>query len=238
MSMPALKLPVTLAERQNIDNGPWFSKLSPTLQQDILARASVRRLADGELAGTRGAKAEEWCGVALGAVRVSSVSLAGKQVALTYVEPGAWFGDIALFDGLPRTHDGHAHGPTTLLAVRRPDFKALLAAHVELYDALLRLNCRRLRLMFDALEDLNTKPLAARLARQLLLLARSYGVEEAGGQTLIGLTLAQEDLAQLLGASRQRVNQELKALEREGAVRVEPSRLIVLSREKLLALSE
>jgi CRP/FNR family cyclic AMP-dependent transcriptional regulator len=234
MPMP----PLTIVERQNIDSGPWFSKLSPALQQDILARSLVRRLADGELAGTRGAPAQEWCGVALGAVRVSSVSLAGKQVALTYVEPGSWFGDIALFDGLPRTHDGHAHGPTTLLAVRKSDFKALLTAHIELYDALLRLNCRRLRLMFDALEDLNTKPLAARLARQLLQLARRYGVEEEAGHVRIGLALAQEDLAQLLGASRQRVNQELKALEREGVLRVEPSRLIVLSRDKLLALSD
>jgi CRP-like cAMP-binding protein len=92
--------------------------------------------------------------------------------------------------------------------------------------------------MFDALEDLNTRPLAARLARQLLLLARSYGVAEGDGTIRIGLALAQEDLAQLLGASRQRVNQELKSLEREGAVRVEPSRLVVLSRERLMALSE
>jgi CRP/FNR family cyclic AMP-dependent transcriptional regulator len=234
MSMPTL----TIVERQNIDNGSWFAKLSAALRQDILERASVRRLRDGELAGTRGAPAEEWCGVALGAVRVSSVSLAGKQVSLTYIEPGTWFGDIALFDGLPRTHDGHAHGPTTLLAVRKADFKALLCRHVELYDALLRLNCRRLRLMFDALEDLNTRPLAARLARQLLLLARSYGVAEDSGEVRIGLALAQEDLAQLLGASRQRVNQELKALERLGALRVEPSRLIVVSRDKLLAMSE
>jgi CRP-like cAMP-binding protein len=234
MSMPAL----TIVERQNIDNGPWFSKLSPALREDILGRATVRRLHDGELVATRGAAAQEWCGVAAGAIRISSVSLAGKQVSLTYVEPGTWFGDIALFDGLPRTHDGHAHGSTTLLVVRKPDFLALLAAHVELYEALLRLNCRRLRLMFDALEDLNTRPLAARLARQLLLLARSYGVAEANGEVRIGLSLAQEDLAQLLGASRQRVNQELKALEREGVLRVEPSRLIVLAREKLLALSE
>ena len=115
----------------------------------------------------------------------------------------------SLFEGLPRTHDGNAHGDTTLLIVRKPDFKALLAAHVELYDALLCLNCRRLRLMFDAVEDLNTRPLAARLARQLLLLARSYGIAE-GEEIRIGLALAQEDLAQLLGASRQRVNQELK----------------------------
>jgi CRP-like cAMP-binding protein len=234
MSMPAL----TIVEQRNIDNGPWFSKLSPPLRQDILERARVRRLADGEPAATRGTKAEEWCAVAGGAVRIGSVSLAGKQVTLTYIEPGSWFGDIALFDGLPRTHDGHAHGPTALLVVRQPDFRQLLARHVELYEALLRLNCRRLRLMFDLLEDLNTKPLAARLARQLLLLARSYGVADERGELRIGLALAQEDLAQLLGASRQRVNQELKALEREGVLRVETSGLIIVSRERLLALSD
>jgi CRP/FNR family cyclic AMP-dependent transcriptional regulator len=175
--------------------------------------------------------------VARGAVRVSSVSLSGKQVTLTYAEPGTWFGDIALFDGLPRTHDAHAHGDTTLLVVRKPDFKDLLSQHVELYDALLRLNCRRLRLMFNQFEDLNTRPLQARLAKQLLLLVKSYGIEQ-GEEIRIGLQLAQEDLAQLLGASRQRVNQELKGFERDGAVRVEPTRLVVLSRDKLLAAAE
>jgi len=228
---------LTPEEQHHIDTGAWFAKLSVPLQQAILARANVRRLADGDPLATRGSPAEEWCGVALGAVRISSVSLAGKQVTLTYAEPGTWFGDIALFDGLPRTHDADAHGPTTLLVVRKPAFRELLAAHAELYDALLRLNCRRLRLMFDQIEDLNTRPLQARLAKQILLLARSYGVAQ-GEEIRIGLALAQEDLAQLLGASRQRVNQELKGFEREGAVRVEPTRLVVLSREKLLHISE
>lgn len=233
MVTPAL----TLEERQHIESGPWFSKLSPTLREDILARCGVRRLADGTPLASRGAPAEDWIGVARGAVRVSTVSLAGKQVSLTYVEPGTWFGDIALFDGLPRTHDADAHGETTLLAVPKADFKDLLARHVELYDALLRLNCRRLRLMFDLFEELNTRPLQARLARQLLLLAKSYGVAN-GDEIRIGLALAQEDLAQLLGASRQRVNQELKGFEREGALRVEPARLVVLSRDKLLEISQ
>jgi CRP/FNR family cyclic AMP-dependent transcriptional regulator len=233
--MPVATL--TLDEQQHIDNGPWFSKLSPALRADILGRALVRRLADGVLLTARGTAADEWCGVAKGAVRICSVSLSGKQITLTYAEPGVWFGDIALFDGLPRTHDANAHGDTTLLVVRKADFRELLTRHVELYDALLRLQCRRLRLMFDAVEDLNTRPLAARLAKQLLLLARSYGVTE-GGEIRIGLQLAQEDLAQLLGASRQRVNQELKGFERDGALRVEPTRLVVLSREKLLAIAE
>ena len=123
-----------------------------------------------------------------------------------------------------------------MLVVRKADFKELLSLHVELYEALLRLNCRRLRLLFDTVEDLNTLPLSARLAKQILLLARSYGVEQ-GDEIRVGLQLAQEDIAQLLGASRQRVNQELKGFEREGAVRIEPTRLVVLSRDKLLAIA-
>ena len=227
---------LTILERSNIESGSWFSRLSPNLRNDILSRATVRRLGDSTLVSCRGDSAEEWVGVAKGAVRVSSVSLAGKQVSLTYVEPGTWFGDISLFDGLPRTHDANTHGETTLLVVRKPDFKELLQRHTELYEALLRLNCRRLRLMFDVVEDLNTKPLAARLAKQILLLARSYGVPQ-GEEIRIGLQLAQEDLAQLLGASRQRVNQELKGFERDGAVRVEPTRLVVLNKDKLLAIA-
>ena len=230
-------LVLTPDERHNIESGAWFAKLSPTLRQAVLSRAYVRRLTDGAALAARGTPAEDWCGVAKGAVRVSLVSLSGKQVTLTYVDPGTWFGDISLFDGLPHTHDADVHGDTTLLVVRKADFKLLLAQHVELYEALLRLNCRRLRLMFNHFEDLNTRPLAARLAKQILMLAKSYGIAQ-GEEIRIGLQLAQEDLAQLLGASRQRVNQELKGFEREGAVRVEPARLVVLSRVKLLVIAE
>ena len=228
---------LTIEERHNIESGSWFSSLTLELRLAILGRSTVKRLQDGVTLGARGAPAEDWVGVAKGAVRVSSVSLSGKQVSLTYVEPGIWFGDIALFDGLPRTHDASTHGPSTLLVVRKADFKDLLTQHVELYDALLRLNCRRLRLMFNLFEDLNTRPLGARLAKQLLLLAKSYGILQ-GEEIRIGLQLAQEDLAHLLGASRQRVNQELKELERDGALRIEPTRLVVLSRDKLLAAAE
>lgn len=227
---------LTIEERSNIESGSWFSSLSAALREAILARAVTRRYADGATLSARGAAAQEWYAVARGSVRVSSVTLSGKQVTLTYVEPGTWFGDISLFDGLPRTHDANAHGETTLLVVRKADFKALLAQHVELYEALLRLQCRRLRLMFNQLEDLNTLPLAARLAKQLLLLARSHGVPQ-GNEIRIGLQLAQEDLAHLLGASRQRVNQELKGFERQGALRIEPTRIVILSRERLRDLA-
>ena len=187
----------------------------------------------------RGDPPEEWMACAKGAVRVSSTSLSGKQITFTYVEPGIWFGDVAILDGDTRTHDGYAHGETSILCVAKADFQKILATHVELYDALLRLQARRIRQLFGLVEDLNTLPLRSRLAKQLLHLARSYGVPSLhhGSETRIGLHLAQEELAQLLGASRQRVNQELKAMEREEILRIESGGLVVRDREALLRIS-
>jgi len=147
---------------------------------------------------------------------------------------------VAIFDGDRRTHDAYAHGDTTILCVARADFTKILATHTELYEALLRLHARRIRQLYGLVEDLNTLPLRARLAKQLLHLVRSYGVPSLsdGAEVRIGLHLAQEELAQLLGASRQRVNQELKAMEREDSIRIEPGGLVVCSREALMRISD
>jgi CRP/FNR family transcriptional regulator, cyclic AMP receptor protein len=231
---------LTMDEREAINSGRWFTSLSPSLRHDILRCAHVKRFKDGDLIVARGDPPSEWTAVAKGAVRVSSTSISGKQITLTYVEPGVWFGDISMFDGDQRTHDAYAHGNTTLLCVSRNDFQKILAQHVELYDALLRLQARRIRTLFGLVEDLNTLPLRARLAKQLLHLVRSYGVPclTNGNESRIGLQLAQEELAQLLGASRQRVNQELKTMEREEAIRIEPGGLVVRDRAQLMRIAE
>jgi CRP/FNR family transcriptional regulator, cyclic AMP receptor protein len=231
---------LTIDEREAINTGRWFSSLSPSLRHDILRCAYVKRFKDGELISARGDPAEAWSAVARGAVRVSSTSITGKQVTFTYVEPGIWFGDVAIFDGDRRTHDTFAHGDTTLLSVSRADLKKIMAQHLELYDALLKLQSRRIRLLFGLVEDLNTLPLRSRLAKQLVHLVRSYGVPSLSdsNEIRIGLQLAQEELAQLLGASRQRVNQELKAMEREEAIRIEPGGLVVRNREALMRIIE
>ena len=115
---------------------------------------------------------------AKGAIRVSSTSISGKQVTLTYVEPGIWFGDVSIFDGDRRTHDAYAHGECTVLCVSRADLMKILSQHTELYEAMLRLHARRIRQLYGLVEDLNTLPLRARLAKQLLHLVRSYGVAD------------------------------------------------------------
>ncbi|MGE4240997.1 Crp/Fnr family transcriptional regulator [Ramlibacter sp.] len=231
---------LTIEERAAINAGRWFSSLSPSLRHDILRCAYVKRFRDGELIAARGDPPEDWVACARGAVRVSSTSITGKQVTLTYVEPGVWFGDVAIFDGERRTHDAYAHGETTIVCVSRADLRKILSQHTELYEAMLRLHARRIRQLFGLVEDLNTLPLRARLAKQLLHLIRSYGVPSLadGREVRIGLQLAQEELAQLLGASRQRVNQELKAMERDEAIRIEPGGLVVRNREALMRIIE
>lgn len=231
---------LTIEEREAINSGRWFGSLSPSLRHDILRCAYVKRYHDGELICARGDPPEEWFACAKGAVRVSSTSISGKQVTLTYVEPGIWFGDVAIFDGDRRTHDAYAHGECTVLCVAKADFKKILTLHPELSDAMLRLLSRRIRQLFGLVEDLNTLPLRARLAKQLLHLVRSYGVPSLshGSEIRISLHLAQEELAQLLGASRQRVNQELKSMEREEALRIEPGGLIIRDRDALMRIVE
>jgi CRP-like cAMP-binding protein len=231
---------LTIEEREAINSGRWFSSLSPSLRHDILRCAYVKRFRDGDLIAARGDPPEEWLACAKGAVRVSSTSISGKQVTLTYVEPGIWFGDVSIFDGDRRTHDAYAHGECTTLCVAKADFKKILSTHVELYEAMLRLHARRIRQLYGLVEDLNTLPLRARLAKQLIHLVRSYGVASLSNATemRIGLQLAQEELAQLLGASRQRVNQELKSMEREEIIRIEPGGLVVRNRHALMRIVE
>jgi CRP-like cAMP-binding protein len=231
---------LTIEEREAINSGRWFSSLSPSLRHDILRCAYVKRFRDGDLIAARGDPPEEWLACAKGAVRVSSTSISGKQVTLTYVEPGIWFGDVSIFDGDRRTHDAYAHGECTTLCVAKADFKKILSTHVELYEAMLRLHARRIRQLYGLVEDLNTLPLRARLAKQLIHLVRSYGVASLSNATemRIGLQLAQEELAQLLGASRQRVNQELKSMEREEIIRIEPGGLVVRNRPALMRIVE
>ena len=139
---------------------------------------------------------------------------------------------------MPRTHDAHAHGDDHAAgACARADFRKLLSQHVELYEALLRL---QLPAPAPAVRRGRgpQHPAAARRAWPSRSCCwRAATASQQGDEIRIGLQLAQEDIAQLLGASRQRVNQELKGFEREGAVRIEPTRLVVLSKDKLLAIA-
>ena len=149
-------------------------------------------------------------------MRVGAVSRDGKEALLTLVEPPYWFGEISLFDGQPRTHDAFAESASTLLLVPQASLLALLEREPRYWRDFALLMSQKLRLAFIALEEMSLLPAAPRLARRLLMMAEGYG--ETGPRRV--LHLAQEQLALMLGLSRQTTNQILKDLEARGALRL------------------
>jgi CRP/FNR family transcriptional regulator, cyclic AMP receptor protein len=223
---------LSAAESQTLLDNTWFAALPAALRAALVGGARRLRLADGETLFLDGQEADGWYGVLEGAIKVRHVSADGRERVLTWLEPGTWFGEISLLDGAPRIHDGLAAGATTLLLLPTAAFEDLLERHPRFGRALAELQSRRLRLVFALLAELSTLPLETRLARQLLNLAASYGRSTPEG-TRIELHLPQDELAQLMGVSRQRINQALKAWERQGALTQRYGRIVIVEAARL-----
>ncbi len=196
-------------------SGHWFSHLPVDLQRSLLAAARLRTLAAGQCLFKRG---DPPCGlyaVLEGAVRISAVNAQGKEAVLSLVETPYWFGEICLFDSLPRTHDALAMGPCTLLQVPQAAMLTILEDHPAYWRDVALLLSHKLRLSLINIEQMSLMPASARLAHRLLMIAQGYGEIDQARRTL---QLPQEDLAAMLGLSRQTTNSLLKALEQQGLI--------------------
>ncbi len=196
-------------------SGHWFSHLPADLQRSLLAAARLRSLTAGQALFKRG---DPPCGlyaVLDGAVRISAVNAQGKEAVLSLVETPYWFGEICLFDNLPRTHDALAMGPCTLLQVPQASMLDILAKQPAYWRDVALLMSHKLRLSLINIEQMSLMPASARLAHRLLMIAEGYGEIDQARRTL---QLPQEDLAAMLGLSRQTTNSLLKTLEQQGII--------------------
>ncbi|HEX5684087.1 MAG TPA: Crp/Fnr family transcriptional regulator [Ideonella sp.] len=194
----------------------WFAGIPPSLRQALLQLGRVQSLGPGRALFGRGQAAEGLCCVLEGALRVGAVQADGSESVLAFVEPGQWFGEISLIDGQPRTHDATADGPTTVLQVPQAALLGWLAKYPAHWQAIAQLACAKLRMLFGVIEDIAHRPLEARLAKRLWLVAHGYGGRTSAPRTT--LRLPQEQLALMLGVSRQSANKALRALEARGVI--------------------
>lgn len=207
----------------------WMFALPGEVESALRAHAVTRRYPDGALVHGRGDEPEGLYHVVRGAVRISGVSAGGRELLLTVLSPGSWFGEISLLDGRPRTHDAHAVGETELAMVPRVAFDRLLDSRPDLARHIMTLLCARLRLALAALEDATLLPLPARLAKRLL------GAADAGGGDV---KLPQAQLALLVATSRQSVSKILKQWERRGWISLAYGQVTVLDGEALCGVIE
>jgi CRP-like cAMP-binding protein len=217
--------------RALLRSGRWFRGLDESFAENLIAAARVRKLGANQILFSRG---DEPCGlyaVLDGAVRISGTTEAGKEVVLMLAEPPTWFGEIAVFDGLPRTHDAVGESESLLLHVGHAELLAMLEKHGAWWRELGQLVTGKLRLALVALEDVAVLPPAVRLARRLVMMTEGYGDWYDRRRRV--LSVRQEQLAGMLGVSRQTVNQMLKELEARGAVKVAYGEIEVVEIEKL-----
>ena len=152
-----------------------------------------------------------------GSLTIGAVDPQGKEALLTVAEPVTWFGEIALFDGRPRTHDAIALDDTLLLHVPQAALLAILDTTPQYWRQFALLMAQKLRLSFLTVESMSVMPAAQRLAARLLMIAEGYGGISAGRTHI---RLSQETLASMLSLTRQTTNQLLKALQADGVVRL------------------
>ena len=221
-----------------IEASEWFRELPPAVVQQLVALARVRPVADGERLFARGDEADGFYGVMQGQVRISSLGADGRELLVAVFEPGAWFGEISMFDDLPRTHDATAQGDAELLLIPKLSFRQLLDDDPSLYPHFMRMLCRKLRRSFGYIDSAAFLPLKGRLAYRLGELADLHGQPQPDGAITIGLHLPQEELARMISATRPSVSRVLKALEAEGSIALAYGRVSVLDLPRLRALAD
>lgn len=198
--------------------------LPPNRLEKLLRAFRPARFGAGQQVFTRGERGDFLIVIAQGRLRLSLVSDEGRELSVRHGVRGDVLGELALLDGQPRSADAMALTPLEAYLLHRADLDVLLREMPELSGQIITFLCARLRATTDQLEAIALHPIEARLAR-FLLVALGGRKAAPGKRVPLELGFSQSELAQLLAASRPKVNGALALLETMGAIHRTPDRL-------------
>jgi CRP/FNR family cyclic AMP-dependent transcriptional regulator len=224
--MPSSLRSEIAVHREAIASGRWFGGLPAALQDALLDGAVLHALEPGQRLFARGDAFDGIYSVVRGALRTLGVHENGKEAMLAVLEPCSWFGEIALFDGLARTHDVIADQPSLVLRVPKAALDSLLTANPGWWYWFGLLQSQKMRFAFIALEEAALLPAPIRVARRIVFIAEGYGEWQDRSRRI--LPLPQEQLASMLSLSRQTINQVLRQLEGQGLIKLHYRELEIL----------
>ena len=209
----------------------------PTPLNDALENLGVvRRYRDGAAIFRCGDDAHGLFGVRSGGVQMLGRDAHGGKSVLTVLAPAEWFGEISLIDGRPREVDAVSSGDSELWFVPKRELAEFLRTHPEFYLPVAQLLTMKIRMLCRLWEDTVRLDAEGRLATRVLELARNHGCERPGQGIAIDLHLSHENLAAMIGTTRETVGRHLKRWERLGWVKVAYGRLLIRSSEDLVSL--
>lgn len=211
---------------QLLATDPWFSTLPDTMQAALIALGQPRQLAAGSFLFLREDAPDGLYGILDGSMVIGSSSLMGKHSVLTRLGAGHWFGEVALFDHGPRTHDASSDRGCLLWHVPQAALLAWLQGWPQGWLPLGQLMAGKTRKLMQGLAQQTLLSPLARLAQRLLLLADSAG----------HIHLSQEALASATGISRQTCNALLQQLLESQLIAIGRGKVQLLDRQALQQL--
>ncbi len=211
---------------------PLFAELPPERIHELAQLVRRRTYHRGETIFHKGDPGSGLYIIASGQVKIVLPSETGDEAMLAVLEAGEFFGELALFDGLPRSATVVAVQNAEVLILHRDDFMSFVGRNPEVVTGLFSALSRRLRATDELVEDAIFLDVPGRLAKRLLDLADRHGRPEGKG-VAIDLKLTQQDLAAMVGATRESVNKHLGWMRDHGLIQLDRQRIVVLRPDDL-----
>lgn len=214
-----LKWHYVVVDRHVVMKAPLFAALDMDAAEQLMARMKLSRLPRGETVFHEGDPGDSLHVILQGKVKLARTSGDGRESLMSVLGAGEMFGELSLFDPGPRHTTAYVVSDTELISLGNAELRRVLAEHPEVAMQMLSGLALRLRKTNEGLSDLVFTDVPGRVAKALLDLADRFGKRREVG-VLVAHDLTQEELAQLVGASRETVNKALADFAHRGWVQL------------------
>ena len=209
-----------------------FQGVEPSAAQALASELEPVDFPRGHIIFAEGEQGDRLYIISNGKVKIGRKSPDGRENLLAIFGPSDMFGELSIFDPGPRTSSATTITEVRAVSMDRDALRSWIADRPEIAEQLLRVLARRLRRTNNNLADLIFTDVPGRVAKQLLQLAQRFGSID-GGQLRVTHDLTQEELAQLVGASRETVNKALADFVHRGWIQLQGKSVVVLDEDRL-----
>jgi len=216
---------VAVVDRALLADVELFDGIAPDDLERLADATDQRSFSRGDVVFLEGDEPTELFVVVSGRIAMANRSIDGRESVIALMESGDLFGDMPLFDGLARSADARVLEPSDVLAIPYAPLRSLYESHPNLLWNVVRLLAMRIRNTDEALADSVFLDVTGRTAKRLL--------ELAGDADEFSLPVTQEELAGMVGASRERVNKAIASFVKLGWIEQSERRYRITNREEL-----
>jgi CRP/FNR family cyclic AMP-dependent transcriptional regulator len=220
------------------ESSALFTALDDTTLTSLLELATPRQVKARQTVCHKGEQGDELFILVHGKLKVCSSSDDGREAILAILEDGDVSGEMSIIDGHPRSADVVAVQDSDILVIHRRQFLPFLEAHPKATIALMTALIKRLRWTDALVEDMHFLDIRTRLAKTLVRLAQDHGRTTAAGGVRIDLKLSQEDLGNLVGATRESINKQIRVWVEEGILEQSQTNTVVRNMDQLQAYAK